>query len=92
MLFILALRKFHLPDKFPASQVMQTIGESVYKNRTVQSLLPKDAPNILIIFIDDTDLGLPDAYEGEVHILSLTKVANNGILYNRFQLTAMCSL
>ncbi|WP_119790657.1 arylsulfatase [Flavobacterium anhuiense] len=74
-----------------ASQAGRTIDESVYKNRTVQSHLPKDAPNILIILIDDAGPGLPDTYGGEVHTPNLTKVANNGVSYNRFHSTAMCS-
>ena len=72
------------PPTPTASQAGRTIDESVYKNRTIQSHLPKDAPNILIILIDDAGPGLPDTYGGEVHTPNLTKVANNGVSYNRF--------
>ena len=65
--------------------------ESVHKRRVEQSHLPKDAPNILIILIDDAVPGLPSTYGGEINTPALTKVANEGISYNRFHTTAMCS-
>ena len=53
--------------------------------------LPKDAPNILIVLIDDVGPGQTDTYGGEIHTPTLSKIAQEGISYNRFHTTAMCS-
>ncbi|MFM8287907.1 MAG: arylsulfatase, partial [Planctomycetaceae bacterium] len=53
--------------------------------------LPADAPNILIILMDDVGPGTPSTYGGEVNTPTLDRVARMGISYNRFHSTAMCS-
>jgi arylsulfatase len=53
--------------------------------------LPKDAPNILIIMLDDVGFGLPDTFGGPIHTPTLTRLANNGISYNTFHTTSICS-
>lgn len=68
-----------------------TIESSTYQKRVEPRRLPADAPNILIVLIDDVGNGLPDTYGGEVHTPNLSRVAGNGISYNRFHTTAMCS-
>ena len=41
--------------------------DSIYKRRVEPRRLPKDAPNILIVLIDDAGPGLPTTFGGEVH-------------------------
>ena len=53
--------------------------------------LPPNAPNILIILLDDVGFGLPDTFGGEVHTPTLTRLANEGISYNTFHTTSICS-
>jgi arylsulfatase len=53
--------------------------------------LPKDAPNILIILIDDVGFGVAETFGGEVHTPTLSKLANDGLRYNCFHTTAICS-
>jgi len=53
--------------------------------------LPTNAPNILIILLDDTGPGLPSTYGGEIHTPTLDRIAKMGISYNSFHSTAMCS-
>ncbi|MEZ6078206.1 MAG: sulfatase-like hydrolase/transferase [Pirellulaceae bacterium] len=53
--------------------------------------MPKDAPNILIILMDDSGPALPTTYGGEVHTPTLDRVHNSGITTTRFHSTAMCS-
>ena len=65
--------------------------ESVYHQRAVPQRLPEDAPNILIVLIDDAGPGLPTPLGGEVHTPTLQRVMNSGVAYNRFHTTAMCS-
>ena len=56
-----------------------------------ENRLPKDAPNILIVLLDDVGFGLPDTFGGEVHTPTLTRLANEGISYNAFHTTSICS-
>jgi arylsulfatase len=65
--------------------------ESVYHRRVEPRRLPADAPNILIVLIDDAGPGLPSTYGGEVRTPTLDRIAKAGISYNRFHTTAMCS-
>ncbi|TYT27522.1 arylsulfatase [Luteimonas viscosa] len=65
--------------------------ESVYKPSPAERHLPEDAPNILIILVDDAGPGLPSTFGGEVTTRSLDRIVDEGIAYNRFHTTAMCS-
>ena len=47
------------PPTPSASTAGITLQDSVYKKRVEPQRLPKDAPNILIILIDDAGPGLP---------------------------------
>ena len=73
------------------SKAGRTIAESIYSPQPTPRRLPADAPNILIVLIDDAGPGLPDALGGEVHTPTLQRIAKEGIAYNRFHTTAMCS-
>jgi arylsulfatase A-like enzyme len=69
----------------------RTMEESVYSPKPAPKRLRDDAPNILIVLIDDAGPGLPTAFGGEVHTPTLDRIFNEGIGYNRFHTTAMCS-
>ena len=56
-----------------------------------ESHLPKDAPNILIILLDDIGFGVPDTFGGPIHTPTLSRVAEEGISYNTFNTTSICS-
>jgi arylsulfatase A-like enzyme len=79
------------PPTPSASTGGRTMQESVYKRRVEPRRLPFDAPNILIVLIDDVGPGQPSTYGGEVHTPTLDRIAKAGISYNRFHTTAMCS-
>ncbi len=79
------------PPTPSASQAGVTIESSVYKKRVEPKRLPADAPNILIILMDDVGPATPSTYGGEIQTPTLDRVAGNGISYNRFHTTAMCS-
>jgi arylsulfatase A-like enzyme len=74
-----------------ASTAGLTMQDSVHKKRVTPSRLPADAPNILIILIDDVGPATPSTYGGEINTPTLSRVAGKGISYNRFHSTAMCS-
>jgi arylsulfatase A-like enzyme len=79
------------PPTPSASIAGRTMQESVYNTRVQPRRLPDDAPNILIVLIDDAGPGLPSTFGGEVRTDTLTRIHEQGIGYNRFHTTAMCS-
>ncbi|OBG85649.1 arylsulfatase [Mycobacterium sp. E136] len=74
-----------------ASIAGRTLQESTYAQRTVPRRLHDDAPNIIIVLIDDAGPGLPTTFGGEVRTDTLDRVCAEGVSYNRFHTTAMCS-
>jgi arylsulfatase len=52
--------------------------------------LPADAPNILIVLLDDVGFGIAYTFGGEVHTPTLSKLAAEGIRYNSFHTTSIC--
>ena len=88
---VLSQESLPFPPTPSASIAGRTIQESVYKPREAPRRLPADAPNILIVLLDDTGPGLPSTYGGEIHTPALDRVAKAGVSYNRFHSTAMCS-
>lgn len=79
------------PPKVSGSTAAYSMQQSTYDPLPAQSHLPDDAPNILIVLIDDTGPGQTNTYGGEMHTPTLSTIANEGISYNRFHTTAMCS-
>jgi arylsulfatase len=52
---------------------------------------PKDAPNVVIVLIDDLGLGATTTFGGPINTPTMDKLANNGLRYNNFNTTALCS-
>jgi hypothetical protein len=52
---------------------------------------PEDAPNVLIVLIDDAGFGGPSTLGGGIETPNLTRVQNMGLTFNRFHVTAVCS-
>ena len=55
------------------------------------SRLPSDAPNILVVLIDDVGFGISETFGGEVHTPTLSRLAKEGLKYNAFHTTSICS-
>ena len=53
--------------------------------------LPKNAPNIVVILMDDVGFGVPDTFGGPVRTQTLTRLADQGISFNTFHTTSICS-
>ena len=79
------------PPTPSASTPGLTIKDSVHKKRVAVRRLPEDAPNILVILIDDVGPGTASTYGGEINTPTLDRIAKQGVSYNRFHSTAMCS-
>jgi arylsulfatase A-like enzyme len=52
---------------------------------------PNGAPNVLIVLIDDMGFGQSSAFGGPIHMPTLERLAANGLRYNQFHTTALCS-
>ncbi|MEZ4334470.1 MAG: arylsulfatase [Myxococcota bacterium] len=52
---------------------------------------PKDAPNVVIIMIDDFGFGQSATFGGPIPMPTLQSLADGGLRYNRFHTTALCS-
>ena len=52
---------------------------------------PEGAPNVLLVLIDDAGFGSPSTFGGPIQTPSLTRMADGGLKYNRFHVTALCS-
>jgi arylsulfatase len=52
---------------------------------------PSGAPNVLLVLIDDAGFGNPSTFGGPCQTPTLTKLASQGLRYNRFHVTALCS-
>lgn len=88
---VFAQESLPFPPTPSASIAGRTMQESIYRQRVEPKRLPADVPNILLVLIDDSGPGLPATYGGEVHTPTLDRIAKQGISYNRFHTTAMCS-
>ncbi|MEX1131651.1 MAG: arylsulfatase [Flavobacteriales bacterium] len=52
---------------------------------------PEGAPNVLVVLIDDIGYGHSSAFGGPIQMPTLERLAANGLKYNRFHTTALCS-
>ena len=52
---------------------------------------PAGAPNVVIILIDDMGFGMSSAFGGPIHMPTVDKLASDGLRYNQFHTTALCS-
>ncbi len=52
---------------------------------------PAGAPNVLIVLIDDAGFGSASAFGGPCQTPNAEKMAANGLKFNRFHTTALCS-
>jgi arylsulfatase A-like enzyme len=52
---------------------------------------PEGAPNVVIVLIDDIGFGASSAFGGPIEMPTLEKMAGNGLKFNRFHTTALCS-
>jgi arylsulfatase A-like enzyme len=52
---------------------------------------PEGAPNVLIVLLDDVGFGASSAFGGPCATPTAERLAANGLKYNRFHTTALCS-
>ncbi len=52
---------------------------------------PEKAPNVVVVLIDDMGFGASNAFGGPCTMPNIDRLAKNGLKYNRFHTTALCS-
>src|SRR3954452_15284870 len=52
---------------------------------------PAGAPNVLIVLLDDAGFGCASAFGGPCNTPTAERLAGNGLKFNRFHTTALCS-
>jgi arylsulfatase A-like enzyme len=52
---------------------------------------PEDAPNVLVILLDDVGFGASSAFGGACETPVAERLASGGLRYNRFHTTALCT-
>ena len=87
----------------PTDRTVLPIPEPAYPHSTVldardatppprfEVKAPAQAPNVLIVLIDDMGFGQSSAFGGPVHMPTVEALANEGLRYNEFHTTALCS-
>jgi arylsulfatase A-like enzyme len=79
------------PDyRFPGN-VGRTVADSDAAKFPPPIHPPKGAPNIILILLDDVGFGQFSVTGGGVPSPTLERIAKDGILYNRFHTTSLCS-
>jgi arylsulfatase A-like enzyme len=74
-----------------ASIAKPRLQDSVHKRRAEPQHLKPGAPNVLIVLLDDVGFGQASTFGGEVNTPTLSKLAHEGISYNTFHTTSICS-
>jgi arylsulfatase len=74
-----------------ASIARPRLQDSVHKRRAQPQHLKADAPNVLIVLLDDVGFGQASTFGGEINTPTLSKLANEGLSYNTFHTTSICS-
>ncbi len=88
---VTAQESLPFPDPPSPSKAGPTIAESTYKPVEPMRHLPADAPNVVIIMLDDVGPALPSTFGGPITTPTLSRLAESGITYNHFHNAAMCS-
>jgi arylsulfatase A-like enzyme len=90
-------------DVLPTDRTVLPIPEPQYPHSTVFDVrnatppprfevkAPAKAPNVLIVLIDDMGFGQSSAFGGPIHMPTVDQLANEGLRYNEFHTTALCS-
>ena len=83
-----------LPIRRPpfGGTTMKTLDGSVADwSQAAHVSAPDGAPNVLLVLIDDAGFGNPSTFGGPIQTPNYSRLAENGLRYNRFHVTALCS-
>jgi arylsulfatase A-like enzyme len=81
-----------IPDVRPNAVTTYTAKDPATRFPAIVPLRPPSgAPNVLVILLDDVGFGSSSAFGGPCQTPTAERLAANGLKYNRFHTTALCS-
>jgi Sulfatase len=81
-----------IPDVPPVSLTTYDAKDPDTKYPPIAPLRPPaGAPNVLIVLLDDVGFGASSAFGSPINTPTAERLAANGLKYNRFHTTALCS-
>ena len=78
------------PEQPFHGKISRTPKDSV-KDFSKEVHAPKGAPNILLILTDDVGFGASSTFGGPIPTNTMDRLAKEGLRYNQFHTTALCS-
>lgn len=75
----------------PAGRVPRTAAEAELPPWPTIPQAPRGAPNVIVILLDDVGFGQAGTFGGPIPTPALDRLAQQGIRYNRFHTSAICS-
>ncbi len=81
-----------IPDRTFGGTAGRTLRDSVADWSMVPGpKAPDDAPNVLLVIIDDAGFGGPSSFGGPINTPAFDRIQEEGLAYNRLHVTAVCS-
>ncbi len=86
------LDRTHLPIQPPkTAAITEMDARNVEKPERFEVGAPEGAPNIVLVMIDDIGFGATNTFGGAIETPTFDRLANNGLRFNQFHTTALCS-
>ena len=81
-----------LPIHPPTTEAITEMdARNVEKPDIFEVKAPEGAPNIVIVMIDDIGFGATSTFGGAIETPTFSRLADNGLKFNQFHTTALCS-
>ncbi|WP_437330196.1 arylsulfatase [Sorangium sp. So ce381] len=81
-----------IPDRPYVGPVMYNAADPASVFPPIEPIRPPpNAPNVLLILIDDVGFGAAEPFGGLIRTPTATRLAENGLKFTRFHTTALCS-
>jgi arylsulfatase len=81
-----------LPIQPPKSEpITEMDARNVTKPEPFEIKAPEGAPNIVVVLIDDIGFGATTTFGGAIETPTFDRLAENGLRFNQFHTTALCS-
>lgn len=75
----------------PRTPITVMDARDVEKSEPFNVTAPEGAPNVVVVLIDDIGFGATSTFGGAINTPTLDKLADNGLRFNHFHTTALCS-
>jgi arylsulfatase len=87
-----AIDRSVLPIQPPVSEpITEMDARNATKPERFEVKAPEGAPNIVIVLIDDIGFGATEPFGGAIQTPALQRLADEGLRFNQFHTTALCS-